>query len=280
MRPFHLVLHVAAANALIQPAAPRCAPHRSGMVARTAPPLLSVPGYQTAVGIVTRLASVSPMAFGSVYGACDLLIPLNLGFAPVAGACFGVGVGTLAVVGGGSVSAAIAFWVGRLFMRERLSLWLQSSSDNAKKFKYLDRAMTKGGFRAVLLLRLIPTPVPALNYLYGITGVGFAPYMIATILGYIPGGAFAVASGAAGKQLLLMRSGRDQLLALLSVRSWWALLASAALAVGAVKLVLSAIEWIQESLDELSGVGPSGEVDEDDAGSCRPWERECEPTVP
>ena len=54
----------------------------------------------------------------------------------------------------------------------------------------------------MLLLRLVPTPLPALNYLFGATGINPRAYVLATILGYLPGTAAVVLGGNVGTKLI------------------------------------------------------------------------------
>ena len=98
-------------------------------------------------------------------------------------------------------AAAVAFLLGRLF-RPRLRRWLEKRDALQRNFAFVDRTLADAGFRAMLLLRLIPAP-PIVNYLYGCTRVGFPAYMCGTAIGYLPGTAAAVYSGAAGRSSLL-----------------------------------------------------------------------------
>ena len=51
-----------------------------------------------------------------------------------------------------------------------------------------DQRIAEHGFKAVLLLRLVPNlPFDVLNYALGFSKVRFGPYVLATALGMIPG---------------------------------------------------------------------------------------------
>jgi uncharacterized membrane protein YdjX (TVP38/TMEM64 family) len=218
-------------------------------ISRSAPPtaLLEAP-IQAALGL-----QQAPVAFGVLYALCDLLIPLNVGLAPVGGALYGARFGIAVVLTAGVVAATAAFFIGRLF-RTRVLQWMHSMPQVERQFAFIDRAITNGGFRAVFLLRLIPTPIPALNYLYGLTGVAPSPYIVATALGNLPGTAMVVLTGAMGKQLFSLRSLPTQ-------QPWWAY-ALAVAAVGALlHLGARGIDHAKRALDELAGA---------DEG-CRPW---------
>merc|ERR1719491_938317 len=51
------------------------------------------------------------------------------------------------------------------------------------------------------MMRLVPTPIPGLNYLLGGTRIKFRRYMSATIIGYIPSSVFFVSMGVAGQKV-------------------------------------------------------------------------------
>lgn len=56
------------------------------------------------------------------------------------------------------------------------------------KFRALDTAIAKEGFKVILLLRLSPIfPFALSNYLYGVTSVDFFEYMMGTLIGFFPG---------------------------------------------------------------------------------------------
>ena len=100
---------------------------------------------------------------------------------PAAGALFGFPLGLLIVMSSACAAAAVAFSLGRLF-RPRLRRWLEKRDALQRNFAFVDRTLADAGFRAMLLLRLIPAP-PIVNYLYGCTRVGFPAYMCGTAMG-------------------------------------------------------------------------------------------------
>jgi uncharacterized membrane protein YdjX (TVP38/TMEM64 family) len=73
--------------------------------------------------------------------------------------------------------------------------------DENPKFRALDAAIGSEGFKLILLLRLSPIfPFALSNYLYGVTAVGFWPYITATFLGFLPGTLAYVYSGECCRQ--------------------------------------------------------------------------------
>jgi len=100
-----------------------------------------------------------------------------------AGAIFGLAWGTLWVFIASTTGSALAFLIGRYFARGAVERKLEDSP----KFKAIDDAVGKKGFRIVLLLRLSPVfPFNLLNYALGLTQVRFWHFVAASI-GMIPG---------------------------------------------------------------------------------------------
>ena len=125
-----------------------------------------------------------PVIVGALYvPACVLMLPgmiISLG----AGLLFGVVAGTIAVSLGSTLGACAAFLVGRTVAREWVS---RKVRDNAR-FAAVSDAVTREGFKIVVLTRLSPVfPFNLLNYAYGLTEVPFWKYALASWLGMLPG---------------------------------------------------------------------------------------------
>lgn len=127
--------------------------------------------------------------------AAVLLLPgslLTIG----AGFLFGLFWGTAVASVGATAGAAAGFLVARYLARNRI----QARADRHPRFRAIDRAVAAEGWKIVGLLRLSPViPYNLSNYLYGLTGVGFWPYLIASWIGMIPATVMYVYLGAAGK---------------------------------------------------------------------------------
>ncbi len=114
-----------------------------------------------------------------------------------AGLAFGLGRGFLVVSAGSTLGAALSFLVARYFVRSRVE---KAAKDNPK-FAAMDDAIGKQGWKMVALLRLSPLlPFNLSNYLYGVTKIGFWPYLAASWVGMLPGTFLYVYIGAAGKE--------------------------------------------------------------------------------
>ncbi len=135
--------------------------------------------------------------FAAIYAvATVLMIPVSA-LTLIGGAAFGFALGTLSVWLGAVVGLGLAFLVARRFARERVAAWLE----NRPGFRAIDRAVASEGWKIVLLTRLSPAfPFSLQNYAYGLTGVPFPGYLIASAVGILPGTLLYVyiASGVAG----------------------------------------------------------------------------------
>ena len=159
-------------------------------------------------GWVGGLGPAGYAVYALVYAACVVLfVPasiLTLG----AGLLFGVARGTVVVVIGASLGAALAFLLARTILRHRIEAM---TSGNAK-FRALDRAISREGGKIVLLVRLaVIFPFTYLNYAFGLTGVRFGPYLLNTLIGIIPGtlafvyiGALANEAATAGRARIIV----------------------------------------------------------------------------
>ncbi len=121
-----------------------------------------------------------------------------------AGAVFGAGWGMVLVSIASVLSAAIAFLLGRYFVRKPIENKVRGN----KRFQAIDDAVGKEGWKIVLLTRLSPAfPFGLQNYAYGLTKVGFIPYVLASWIGMIPGTVLYVYLGTAAGSLAEISAG-------------------------------------------------------------------------
>lgn len=100
-----------------------------------------------------------------------------------AGVVFGLVLGSLYVFIGASLGATVAFLIGRYLARE----WVFKKIASNEKFRAIDEAVGREGFKIVLLTRLSPVfPFNLLNYAFGVTGVSLRDFFFGSI-GIIPG---------------------------------------------------------------------------------------------
>jgi uncharacterized membrane protein YdjX (TVP38/TMEM64 family) len=114
----------------------------------------------------------------------------------IAGAAvFGFPLGVLGALAGIALGAAGGFSLSRWFLRDEISGRLRKHTT----FRAIDTAIEKEGWKIVILLRLCPIPFGLANYLYGLTAVPFRAYVIASVIGSLPGLLLFCQLGSAGK---------------------------------------------------------------------------------
>lgn len=161
-----------------------------------------------AAGAASAAAVVALAASGNLPGPAelrDLLVPLGPWAAPIFVLLFAVGTvlalpavvfaatgayvfglwgGLTLSLAGATLGAGAAFLVARRLGRPLLARRLAASP----RWRRVDRSVARHGAVVVLLLRVLPVlPFNLLNYLLGLTGIRFASYLAATLVGMVPG---------------------------------------------------------------------------------------------
>lgn len=139
--------------------------------------------------------------FGMIYIIAEILAIPVFPLTASSGYLFGLVPGTITVLSCATVAACISFSIGRTFLRD----WALKMTSGNKQWKAIDQAVSKEGFKVILLLRLSPLlPFSLSNYLYGLTSVDFWSFLAGTFLGFAPGTFGIVYAGSVGKDLLSM----------------------------------------------------------------------------
>ena len=145
---------------------------------------------------VSHMGVAGIFIFIGVYAATTVLLAPGLILTIGAGFAFGLWKGFLAVSGGATLGAALAFLVARFVARDRIEAMAKGND----KFRKIDTAIGKQGAKLIFLLRLSPViPFNLSNYLYGLTSVKFWPYVLASWIGMMPGTLLYVYLGTIGK---------------------------------------------------------------------------------
>lgn len=145
---------------------------------------------------VEHLGPLGFLAFIGIYAVGTVLFVPGSLLTIAAGLVFGLGLGTLVAWLGAVLGSAFAFLIARYLARSKIE---EKTKHNAK-FKAIDGAIGKQGWKIIGLLRLSPLiPFNASNYFYGVTAIGFWPYVLASAAGMLPGTLLYVYLGAVGK---------------------------------------------------------------------------------
>src|SRR6266446_2460701 len=153
---------------------------------------------------VGQMGVVGIFIFIIVYAVATVLLAPGSILTIGAGFAFGLWKGFLAVSGGATLGASLAFLVARFVARRKV----EAIAKGNDKFRKIDTAIGQKGAKLVFLLRLSPViPFNLSNYFYGLTGVRFWPYVVASWVGMMPGTFLYVYIGAAGKDAVSAATG-------------------------------------------------------------------------
>lgn len=122
------------------------------------------------------------LAFALVFVAVQVAMLPGAPLAIAAGFFFGFGQGWLALNLGCLLGATLNFWISRKFARE----WVLQKFGANPKFRVIDRAVEREGWKIVALLRFVPIPFGLANYSYGLTPVPFLHYILASAVAIQP----------------------------------------------------------------------------------------------
>lgn len=159
--------------------------------------------HEATVGLVASHFVLAIIGFLAIYVlfavAC---IPVVAFMGVLAGVLFGPYGGPGLAYTGSLLAAITAFLGARFAFRETALRW------GGAMARRLGAAMQRDGFMVILFLRFLPiVPFWVVNVVPGILGVQFRPYIVATLIGIVPG---AVIYPNVGHGLaLLMAAGED-----------------------------------------------------------------------
>ena len=137
--------------------------------------------------LLSRFGSAAPLAYIGLW----VLLPAFFFPVPIlalaGGLLFGLFRGSVYTFLGAVLNCSLMFFMARSFGREQVRNVLQRklSSDWQRR---LNTAAGKQCFLLLIILRLIPAvPYNLINYSFGLTEMSFRSYLLASILGIIPG---------------------------------------------------------------------------------------------
>jgi len=145
---------------------------------------------------IRHLGLVGAFIFIGVYALSAVLFLPGAIFTIAAGLVYGIGGGTAVALAGATLGAGLAFLVARYLVRGRIEEFARKN----RRFGAIDDAIGQEGWKIVGLLRLSPLiPFNVSNYFYGVTSIGFWPYLLASCVGMLPGTLLYAYLGAIGQ---------------------------------------------------------------------------------
>jgi uncharacterized membrane protein YdjX (TVP38/TMEM64 family) len=143
---------------------------------------------------IESLGTWGVVAFGLIYIVATLLLAPGSVMSIAAGVAFGLW-GIPLVLVSATTGAGLAFLLARYVAYEKVTAALEKHP----KFKAIGTAIDEEGWRVVGLVRLSPqVPFAVTNYFFGVTNVGFWPFVITTLFGVAPATFIYVNLGAMG----------------------------------------------------------------------------------
>lgn len=172
----------------------------------------AIGAYLRGYGVWAPIASLALMVVQAVSAPVPAVL---IAFAN--GLAFGVVWGGLLTVAGQSLAAAVCFGIARSFGRGPVEALAGRAG-----FAAADRWFARWGARAVFVARLVPgVSFDLVSYAAGLTGMGFRPFLVATVAGVTPQALLYV---------VLIRA---------SPRAAWALVVASWLAVGIASIAFA-----------------------------------------
>jgi uncharacterized membrane protein YdjX (TVP38/TMEM64 family) len=149
------------------------------------------------------LGALAPLAFIGAYALAVVAMVPAAALTMVAGAVFGVTLGTLYVLVAATLGAAAAFLAARTLARGLVERRVAGDP----RYAAIDRAVAARGRAIVFLIRLSPLfPFTAVNYALGLTRIRFADYLVASV-GMLPGSLLYAWLGALGEEAVAVGAG-------------------------------------------------------------------------
>lgn len=138
-------------------------------------------------------SAYGPLLFIVLYTLRPLVFFSALVLTVGAGFLYGPLPGIVYTVVGANLGASLAYLIGGFFGHGVLAS--EASGESGRLNRYADR-LRNNAFETVLTMRFIFLPYDLVNYLAGFLRVPYAPFILATILGSLPGTVAFVLFGA------------------------------------------------------------------------------------
>ena len=123
-----------------------------------------------------------PLLFIGLYTVRPFVLFSSVLLTLAAGALFGPVWGVVYTVVGANIGSSLAYLVGRTFGGDLLNV----EEDGKGVGKYVKR-MRENSFETILIMRLIYIPYDLVTYLAGFLKINYGAFLLATVLGSLPG---------------------------------------------------------------------------------------------
>lgn len=131
---------------------------------------------------INSFGAFSPVIYIILFTFVPLTLFPDSILAIAGGLVFGLVHGFLYTLIGALLGATLSFYIARFLGRDVVKKFF------GKKFASLENSLEKNGFFVILLLRLIPLfPFDVISYSAGFSKVKYKDFMLATLIGTMPG---------------------------------------------------------------------------------------------
>jgi uncharacterized membrane protein YdjX (TVP38/TMEM64 family) len=141
-------------------------------------------------GIQSLIASFgifAPIAYIVLFALLPVVFFPVAVLAVAGGLLFGLGWGSVYTLIGAAINCALMFLLSRSVGQKRVQSLVEQRVSPSWQAR-LKQADGRSGFLLLFLLRLIPAvPYGLINYAFGLSKMRFWPYMLASVIGIIPG---------------------------------------------------------------------------------------------
>jgi len=120
-----------------------------------------------------------------VGGYIIVAFPVAIGYTFISLACgflYGILIGPATTIVGIIVGSSISYWLCGTLCKD----WLAKKISENPKTAALAKAVHRHGFKIIFLSRLTPIPYGLQNALFGLSGINYFWYLLATTLGMLP----------------------------------------------------------------------------------------------
>jgi len=132
---------------------------------------------------ITGMGVWAPLVYILTYIVTSIIVFPNLLLSTASGAIWGPYLGTVYTVIAATIACLFPFWIAR-----RLGRQFVINAAKGTKVEICERFVGRNGFVAIMIVRLIPLfPWEVVNYGAGMCSIQFRHYVLATLIGIVPG---------------------------------------------------------------------------------------------
>lgn len=142
---------------------------------------------QSVQALVTTFGIFAPIAYIALFALLPVVFFPVAVLAVAGGLLFGLVWGSVYTLIGAAINCALMFLLSRSVGRKRIQTLVEQRVSPAWR-EWLNLASGRRGFFLLIILRLIPAvPYGLTNYAFGLSEMRFRSYILASVIGIIPG---------------------------------------------------------------------------------------------